>query len=582
MKRIPIDQRRAILQAKLRGASHQEAADEVCVSKGTVVNVYNAAKTGEYEAFADLEDQVNALAELSKRLDEEDLDVSAAHAGMDVLEWLNELDLEPDDVAAMRDRLADLARDENALAAFGEAAMQLHMLASVTGYDVEEDLATVLDIVHDRGPEEIEALFDLTDIAADLSADSIRSAVDTALALEERGFDIGVADRIAAELSAEVESDPEDAVETLISRYHHHESLTTAIENAQAERDSLEESITALQGEREHHEAAIERLESSLNSLEDSLDELQAVRTALQEDIETQREQRRALGSEVEEIESELQSIQRERVVVHAYREFIREEQLSQPLLKDCLEVLEKDSGQLEYDIAAPGQVTFDRTQEELLAVLEEMRQQEEYISITEHEAELKRARDIEGDLDALEEERDAILAFRAFLETGEIYESTLEELLRIKRDFVDYLDEERREEKVYDYLVEQLEELTTGEEAVSKRRYRQDMQELQNAYTADLQAAYATLEQVSEQLEELNEEIAAEWVDSVTETLESTVDTMEEPVSEEDLRELVETLFADKIERRVERECEDRVLTEVSERLSPLRAGSPVLMRDV
>jgi hypothetical protein len=69
--------------------------------------------------------------------------------------------------------------------------------------------------------------------------------------------------------------------------------------------------------------------------------------------------------------------------------------------------------------------------------------------------------------------------------------------LLRIKRGFVDYLNEEQREEKVYDYLVEQLEELTTGEEAVSKRRYRQDMQELQNAYTADLQAAYATLEQV-------------------------------------------------------------------------------------
>jgi ribonuclease I len=56
----------------------------------------------------------------------------------------------------------------------------------------------------------------------------------------------------------------------------------------------------------------------------------------------------------------------------------------------------------------------------------------------------------------------------------------------------------------------------------------------------------------------------------------------MEEPVSEEDLRELVETIFADEIERRVELECEDRVLTEVSERLSLLRAGSPVLMRDV
>jgi CII-binding regulator of phage lambda lysogenization HflD len=582
MKRIPLDQRRAILQAKLRGASHQEAAEQVGVSKGTVVNVYNAAKAGQYEAFAGLEDQVNALAELSKRLDESDLDVSAAHAGLDVLEWLDELDLDPADIAALRDRLAGMAADQEALGAFGEAAMQLNQLASVTGYDIEDDLATLLDIVHDRGPEEIQALFSLTEVAADVSADSIRSAVETALALEERGFDISVADRIAAELSEEAESDPEDAVGTLISRYNHHESLRSAVGDAQAERNSLEETITALQGEREHHEAAIERLETSLASLEDSLEELRAVRTALQEDIETRREQRRALGNEVEELERELQSIQREREVVHAYRQFIRDERLSQLLLEDCLKLIQEDTGEFEENFAAPGRGTLDRTHEELLAVLEEMRQQEEYISVTEHEAELERARDIEGDLDALEEERDAILAFRTFLETGDIYESTLEQLLRIKQGTADHLDEERREAKVQNYLIEQLEELTAGQEAVSKQRYRQDMNELRNDYIADLQAAYATVERLSEHVEGLTEEITAEWIDSVTETFELKLETMEDPISKEDLTALIETVFADEIERRVEHQTEDRVVTEVSDRLTHLRAGSPALIRDV
>lgn len=88
MNRLPPDTRRTILIQKLRGASNREAAERTGVSKGTVANEISEARAGEVEPFERLDDQVDGLIELGKRLKDADLDLRTALIGLDVIELM--------------------------------------------------------------------------------------------------------------------------------------------------------------------------------------------------------------------------------------------------------------------------------------------------------------------------------------------------------------------------------------------------------------------------------------------------------------------------------------------------------------
>jgi len=61
MRRILPDTRREIIRLKLQGATNQEAAETLGVSKGTVSNVVSEARDGEFPPFDDLDEQLDSL-----------------------------------------------------------------------------------------------------------------------------------------------------------------------------------------------------------------------------------------------------------------------------------------------------------------------------------------------------------------------------------------------------------------------------------------------------------------------------------------------------------------------------------------
>jgi hypothetical protein len=569
MERIPLAQRRAVLQEKLRGASHQEAADRVGVSKGTVVNVFNAAKAGQYDAFEDVEDQVNALAELSKRLEAEDLDVTAAHTGLDILEWLDDLKCDPDALASFRDKLETFAADDTALESYFEAALRLQTVEELTGYTVNEELTALLDLLSEQDGRAIERLLTIGERASALDIDHLETAIDTALDLQADGFDLTVADRLAAELADRSDDSPAAAVEALVECYGEYDSLETAIADAQAEQAELEATIETLSEERDQHDAAITRLESTLKTQEATLEELTALRGDLQEDIERRRAERQAIGAEVEEVEANLQQIQAEREVVHAYRRLIREEKLPPAVLQDIIDLFTSDEIPGETPTPALEPPRYQGVKEALLRVLEEMRTGEEYITVEEHEAALEKAHDIARDLDDLEEEWTAVKAFLQFLDTGELSEMTLDELRKIKKGRADYLSETRREEEVNDFLIEQLEELTEGHEAISKRRHRDELERLRTEFLADLQASYRTLYSLRDEFDALSSHLEAEWMRGVAEAVVAELPDEETGVSESELEGTLQTVFEDEVQRRFQAEFEDYLMEEIHDRLS-------------
>jgi DNA repair exonuclease SbcCD ATPase subunit len=567
MERIPLETRRQILQEKLRGASHQEAADRNGVSKGTVVNVFNSAKEGAYPAFDDLEYGAAALAELAKRLDDEQLDVTSAHVGLDVMAWMGDLEIDPDELVSFRDRLESFAEDEEKdVAAFAEAALRLHTVEEGTGYRFDEEILSLLELIEDQGPGTIERLLDVAEAMTALEIEPVEAGLETVYELEEIGFDATTARKVGTELGGLTEDNEDTAISRLVTIYAEYDSLERAIAELKDRKAELEESIDALESDREAHQAAVSRLESTLDQLESSLGELEAMRGELQEDIEHRRSELKTVSAQYEEVEANLQEIQEERAVVHAYRQFIREEDLSEDVLND-LSMWADQSG--EEDLIS--ELYTRRPRQELLRILEEMRAGEEFMPVGEHERRMRTAHDLTRDIETIQKEYDAVLAFLDFLDTGDLSEDTVDELRRIKKGRANHLSERRRDEEVREFLVEQLEELTSDREVVAASRHREMLAKRQEAQQEHMEAIYASLAEFADQVESLNARLDDEWIDSTVRRLDT------ELHEEAELEAAIRTVLAEEVDRRVEEEVERRLVDEINNRIGGL-GGTAIL----
>lgn len=134
---IPYRKRLAIIKAFLRGLPFDNIADEEDVAKGTVVNVIDELRSGQYPSVAAGE-EVDMLREISVAIRKRRVSLSTALVGLALVERLFELGIDPahmDRCVKMWSALLtvnDVDRER-----FAEVALHLHSLQLKRGQDYD-------------------------------------------------------------------------------------------------------------------------------------------------------------------------------------------------------------------------------------------------------------------------------------------------------------------------------------------------------------------------------------------------------------------------------------------------------------
>lgn len=98
MEKISIKKQMAIIRQYLNKLSFKEIATKENVSVGTVANVINGVKAGEFPELAEVADQVEALREIGGEIRKSNLSLSQCAVAIAILTGLQDLGLEPGDV----------------------------------------------------------------------------------------------------------------------------------------------------------------------------------------------------------------------------------------------------------------------------------------------------------------------------------------------------------------------------------------------------------------------------------------------------------------------------------------------------
>jgi hypothetical protein len=587
MNRLPEESRRDILQKKLSGATNREVATKFDVSVGTVVNILAEAREGSYPEFDSLDHQVDALVDLAKRLEAESLDVSTAHAGLDVLDWLDEMALEPAQVHDFRDRLVDLATSEDELDAYAKASLQLGALEERTDLAAEGRLGDLIERLADKDEAELRRLDAVSSKLATLSEDdliSVNDAISNALAINNLGFSHESATALAREVADLDDGDIETVIMTLRERYEEYDRLEQGVEELQTEKealdaelDDLREICRDLERNREQLVTSLETLEETLETHEASLASIEETKSQLRREIERRREERQTVEAEYKEAAAELREIQEERDVVHAYRRFLREKQLSETLVSDIATLLDILEGRTTEVFRNAEPLYRENIEKELYQIAQEMFEGEDLIPVSEHERKLKEKGRTEQTLADLETKRDAVLMFLDFLETGRLSEDLLSDLLEYKRGEGFHLETEidRRTEEVRSFLLEELTELTEGESVIAVSRHHEILDEHRGQTRRELRAAFESVDTLATHVRSLRTRLDDDWTETAAEQVVARLDDIDEPSDPDTLQTALSEALTEELDRRVEAECEQRILKARQQALEEAAEGS-------
>lgn len=571
MRPISLDTRRAILQAKLSGASTREVADEFDVSVGTVSNVVAEAREGAFDEVANLEDHVDALLDLGRRLREADLDLAAAQLGLDVHAWIADLGLDPADVERFKTEIERIAGEEADIATYGTAVRELLTLEETTGLAIEDRLGELVTSLAERDPEEVRRLDVVTQQAETLPVDveQLEAAISQAVELHELGFDLDTAERLAAELDAADGAGQNGAIETLANVYAEYDDLTEAVAELRSTKQSLEsecETLRAkradLEDERDQLQETITRLQPSLDTLQNTLEELRATEADLRDDIAQQRDRLDAIESKLNENKGELEAVQKEREVVHAYRRFLSDAELSDTVLSDIGTLVEIDSDEDTTHLDPYASDIRERTVSELRDVAYEMLEGEAMMPVAEHERKLREKGETERTLEELEQERQAVQAYIGFLDTGEISERLLEELRDLKRGRSRLPDfsEERKSQEVREFLIDQLNNLTEDEPVITEKRHRELLLEERSHHREQLDSVTDAIERLTALIDRLQLVFDEDWTADVAQRVIEALDDGDDRVTVGTIQEAFRDVITDEFDRRLDFDLEDGI----------------------
>ena len=98
MSELSFHKKISVVRLYLEGLSYNEIANKVGVSKGSVVNVIDSLKQGQFPQVAGVSDQVDGLREVATELRKHDLSIAQAAAGLSAFRKLRSLEIDPHEV----------------------------------------------------------------------------------------------------------------------------------------------------------------------------------------------------------------------------------------------------------------------------------------------------------------------------------------------------------------------------------------------------------------------------------------------------------------------------------------------------
>lgn len=137
MPEISIRKRLNIVRLYLNGLSYQEIVSRAGVSKGTVVNVINELKEGQFPAL-EPQEQVDALREIAVEVRRSGLSVSQAALGLSAFKGIESLGVPPRDLAGALELFRQLTPDGVDTRQFVAAAMTFKEIRDRNGRSPEE------------------------------------------------------------------------------------------------------------------------------------------------------------------------------------------------------------------------------------------------------------------------------------------------------------------------------------------------------------------------------------------------------------------------------------------------------------
>ncbi|MCJ7743647.1 MAG: helix-turn-helix domain-containing protein, partial [Dehalococcoidales bacterium] len=136
--KVLVQKKQVVVRLYLAGLSYSETAAKAGVSKATVANIVAELKAGQLPGVGDIADQIEVLRELAVGLEKAQVTPVQAVVGLAVLTHLNELGVEPNEIAQVAAVCHDLAGEKGDPKAFMKAALALEEVKKHTGLKADE------------------------------------------------------------------------------------------------------------------------------------------------------------------------------------------------------------------------------------------------------------------------------------------------------------------------------------------------------------------------------------------------------------------------------------------------------------
>lgn len=127
-----------VLRLYFQGDSYQAIAQKTGVGKGSVVNIITMLKSGQFRAFRDTEDQVDALREVAVQLKRSGLSLPQAAIGLSAFQGIAALGVPPGDIGKVVAFCRSLTPDGIETGKFVGAALALLEAQEDTGKGLQE------------------------------------------------------------------------------------------------------------------------------------------------------------------------------------------------------------------------------------------------------------------------------------------------------------------------------------------------------------------------------------------------------------------------------------------------------------
>ena len=138
MEKLSLKKKLLIVRLYLAGLSYSEIAAKAGVSKASVANILTELKVGQLPGIEDTADQIEALREVAVGLKEAQVTPVQAVVGLAVLAHLNELGVEPNQIAQVAAVCHDLAGEKVDAKDFMKAGLALEEVKKQTGLSVDD------------------------------------------------------------------------------------------------------------------------------------------------------------------------------------------------------------------------------------------------------------------------------------------------------------------------------------------------------------------------------------------------------------------------------------------------------------